>query len=101
MDPTNSYCLARVGPSISIVTLFILLIIYIRFPFSQKYALFALSACLMGDAFMISMVIVCAYYYQIHLAFLILIQALFTGLWYNNMFVWEVTRTVPNTGEIV
>ena len=101
MDPDSSYCSANVGPPISFAMLIILVILYIKVPFSQKWALFALLICLMGDAFIISMVIVCSDYYLFHLAFLILMQALLTGLWYNNMIVWEVTRTVTTTDDFV
>lgn len=99
MDPECSYCSANAGSQLSLCTLVVLLIVCIRFPFRKTAALLALSICLMGDGFIISMIVVCSLYYLFHLASLILIQALMIGLWYNNMIVWEIGH-VSNT-EIV
>ena len=101
MDPDSSYCTANVGPPLSLCTLVILGIICIRSPFSKEPGLFALLMCLIGDAFIASMIIVCSLYYFFHLAALIGIQVLIVVLWYKNMLEWETTRIVATTDDSV
>jgi len=89
MDSDNPYCSTDVGPLIAFSTLFILLLVCVVFPFSQKHGLIAASICIIGDVFILSTIIVCSFYYLFHLAVLTFVQILLVGLWYKNMIIWQ------------